>query len=97
MNLQQMEYITAVDTHRHFVTAAEKCFVTQATLSMMIKKMEDELGVKIFESSKGDEGWNGKIRAKGDIVQEDVYVYKVNFIDIWGSNHSASGQVNLIK
>ena len=52
MNLQQMEYITAVDTHRHFVTAAEKCFVTQATLSMMIKKMEEELGVKIFDRSK---------------------------------------------
>lgn len=52
MNLQQMEYIVAVDTHRHFVTAAEKCFVTQATLSMMIKKMEEELGVKIFDRSK---------------------------------------------
>lgn len=52
MNLQQIEYIVAVDTHRHFVTAAEKCFVTQATLSMMIKKMEDELSVKIFDRSK---------------------------------------------
>lgn len=52
MNLQQIEYIVAVDTYRHFVTAAEKCFVTQATLSMMIKKMEDELSVKIFDRSK---------------------------------------------
>lgn len=52
MNLQQLEYIIAVDTHRHFVTAAEKCFVTQATLSMMIKKLEDELDVKIFDRSK---------------------------------------------
>ena len=48
MNLQQLEYIIAVDTYRHFVTAAEKCFVTQATLSMMIKKLEDELGVKVL-------------------------------------------------
>ncbi len=52
MNLQQLEYIVAVDVHRHFVTAAEKCFVTQATLSMMIKKLEDELDVKIFDRSK---------------------------------------------
>lgn len=52
MNLQQLEYIVAVDTHRHFVTAAEKCFVTQATLSMMIKKLEDELDVKLFDRSK---------------------------------------------
>ncbi len=52
MNLQQLEYIIAVDTHRHFVTAAEKCFITQATLSMMIKKLEDELEVKIFDRSK---------------------------------------------
>ena len=52
MNLQQLEYIVAVDTHRHFVKAAEQCFITQATLSMMIKKLEDELGVKIFDRSK---------------------------------------------
>lgn len=52
MNLQQLEYIAAVDTHRHFVRAAKACFVTQATLSMMVQKLEDELGVKIFDRSK---------------------------------------------
>lgn len=52
MNLQQLEYIVAVDTYRHFATAAEKSFVTQPTLSMMIQKLEDELGVKIFDRSK---------------------------------------------
>jgi LysR family transcriptional regulator, hydrogen peroxide-inducible genes activator len=52
MNLQQLEYIIAVDTYRHFVTASEKCFVTQATLSMMIKKLEEELNVRIFDRSK---------------------------------------------
>lgn len=52
MNLQQLDYIIAVDTLRHFLRASEKCFVTQATLSMMIKKLEDELGVKIFDRSK---------------------------------------------
>ncbi len=52
MNLQQLEYIIAVDRYRHFVTAAEKCYVTQATLSMMIKKLEEELGARIFDRSK---------------------------------------------
>jgi LysR family hydrogen peroxide-inducible transcriptional activator len=52
MTLTQLEYITAVDTHRHFVLASEKCFVTQPTLSMQIQKLEDELGVKIFDRTK---------------------------------------------
>ena len=52
MNLQQLDYIIAVDTHRHFLQASKKCFVTQASLSMMIQKLEEELGVKVFDRSK---------------------------------------------
>lgn len=52
MTLQQLEYIIAVDDHRHFAKAAEKCFVTQPTLSMMVQKLEEELGLKIFDRSK---------------------------------------------
>jgi LysR family hydrogen peroxide-inducible transcriptional activator len=52
MVLQQLEYIVAVDTHRHFLRAAESCYVTQATLSMMIKKLEEELDTIIFDRSK---------------------------------------------
>jgi LysR family hydrogen peroxide-inducible transcriptional activator len=52
MNLQQLEYVLAVHQHRHFARAAEKCNVTQPTLSMMIMKLEDELGVKIFDRKK---------------------------------------------
>lgn len=52
MNLQQLEYILAVDQHRHFAEAAKHCHVTQPTLSTMIQKLEDELGVKIFDRSK---------------------------------------------
>lgn len=48
MTLQQLEYIVALDTCRHFVTAAEKCFVTQPTLTMQVKKLEEELGIRIF-------------------------------------------------
>lgn len=52
ITLTQLEYIVAIDEYRHFATAAEKCFVTQPTLSMQIKKMEDELGVIIFDRSR---------------------------------------------
>ncbi|QNA42936.1 hydrogen peroxide-inducible genes activator [Lacibacter sediminis] len=52
MTLTQLEYIVALDTHRHFAVAAEKCFVTQPTLSMQIQKLEEELGVKIFDRTK---------------------------------------------
>ena len=52
ITLTQLEYIVAIDEYRHFATAAEKCFVTQPTLSMQIKKLEDELGVIIFDRSR---------------------------------------------
>ena len=52
MTLTQLEYIVAVDTHRHFALASEKCFVTQPTLSMQIQKVEQELGVKIFDRTR---------------------------------------------
>ena len=52
MTLVQLEYIVAVDTYRSFVAAAEKCFVTQPTLSMQIQKLEDSLGAKIFDRSR---------------------------------------------
>lgn len=52
MNFQQLEYIVAVDKHKNFVKASEACFVTQATLSMMVKKLEEELETRIFDRSK---------------------------------------------
>ena len=48
MTLQQLEYIIAVEQHGYFVNAADACGVTQSTLSLMIKKLEEELDVKIF-------------------------------------------------
>lgn len=52
MNFQQLEYINAVHRLQHFGKAAEQCNVTQATLSSMIIKLEEELGVIIFDRSK---------------------------------------------
>jgi LysR family hydrogen peroxide-inducible transcriptional activator len=51
MTITQLEYIVAVDTYKSFVLAAEKCFVTQPTLSMQVQKLEDTLGIKIFDRS----------------------------------------------
>jgi len=52
MTITQLEYVVAVATYKSFVAAAEKCFVTQPTLSMQIQKLEDELGVRIFDRNK---------------------------------------------
>ena len=52
MNIQQLDYIIAVDRLRHFAKAAEACGVTQPTLSMMIQKLEEELEVDIFDRKK---------------------------------------------
>ena len=49
MTLQQLRYIVAVDDYRHFGKAAEACGLTQSTLSLMIKKLEEELDVTLFD------------------------------------------------
>ena len=52
MNIQQLEYLIAIDEYRHFAKAADYCEVTQPTLSTMVQRLEDELNVKIFNRSK---------------------------------------------
>ncbi len=53
MNIRDFKYLLAVADLRHFGRAAEKCFVSQPTLSAQLKKLSDQLGVKLFE-------WNGR-------------------------------------
>src|SRR5580658_3930980 len=82
MTFVQLEYIVAVDTHRHFATAAGHCFVTQPTLSMQVQKLEKELGLKIFDRSKqpvihteaGREniGQARKINSERQLIDENV-------------------------
>ena len=48
MTLQQLEYIIAIENYGYFVEAAEACGVTQSTMSLMVKKLEEELDVRIF-------------------------------------------------
>lgn len=52
MTLQQLEYILALDTYRHFVTAADHCHVTQPTLTMQVQKLEEEIGTVLFNRKK---------------------------------------------
>jgi LysR family hydrogen peroxide-inducible transcriptional activator len=52
MTIVQLKYAIAVAEHRNFTIAAEKCFVTQPTLSMQIQKLEGELEITIFDRSK---------------------------------------------
>lgn len=52
MTLTELRYIVTLAREQHFGHAAEKCFVSQPTLSIAVKKLEDELGVALFERSK---------------------------------------------
>ena len=85
MTLQQLEYVMAVYRCKHFAKAADYCNVTQPTLSSMIQKLEDELGVKIFDRSKQpikpttegmliiERAWSILVRAKQlkEVVEEE--------------------------
>lgn len=54
MTLNELRYIVSVARERHFGRAAEACFVSQPTLSVAVKKLEEELGVSLFERGAGE-------------------------------------------
>jgi len=54
VTLTELRYIVGLDKERHFARAAERAFVSQPTLSMALKKLEDELGVVLFERTRGE-------------------------------------------
>lgn len=54
MTLNELRYVVAVARERHFGHAAEACFVSQPTLSVAVRKLEDELGVTLFERGPGE-------------------------------------------
>ncbi len=70
MTITQLEYVVAVATYKSFVAAAEKCFVTQPTLSMQIQKLEEELGIKLFDRNKHPIA----ITAMGEAIVEQAKV-----------------------
>jgi LysR family hydrogen peroxide-inducible transcriptional activator len=78
MNIQQLEYIVAVDNYRHFEKAAEACFITQPTLSAMIKKLEQELDLKIFDRSTHPI----RLTSAGSLIIEQARIALRNFRQI---------------
>lgn len=76
MTIQQMEYIVALDNYRHFVKAAQSCGVSQSTLSTLLKKLEEELDVVIFDR----ESYPMKPTEVGKeiIAQARVVLYNIN-------------------
>jgi LysR family hydrogen peroxide-inducible transcriptional activator len=76
MTITQLQYVLAVAEHRNFTLAAEKCFVTQPTLSMQIQKIEDELKIQIFDRTKKpiqmtDIGEKIVAQAKNIVIEAD--------------------------
>lgn len=66
MNIRELEYLIAVDEERHFHRAAERCFVSQPTLSGQIKKLEQELGILLIERTNR----NVSMTEAGQVVVE---------------------------
>lgn len=78
MTLTELRYIVTLAQEKHFGRAAEKCFVSQPTLSVAVKKLEDELGLALFERSKGsikvtDVGQRLVDQAKSILDQVNVF------------------------
>lgn len=79
MTLTELRYIVAVARERHFGRAAASCFVSQPTLSVAVKKLEDELGVPLFERATGEVSptlIGERIVAQAQRVLEEVSVVK---------------------
>lgn len=81
MTLTQLEYALAVYKHRHFGRAAESCHVTQPTLSMQLQKLEDDLGVILFDRSKNPitptQDGEQVIKQAQNVIQEYKKIYQV--------------------
>ena len=95
MNIQQLEYLIAVDKYKHFGNAAQACFITQPTLSAMIQKFEDEMDVKIFDRTTHpirttDVGMQLVVEAKKVIDAINELRSKANLL-----NNVLAGKLNL--
>lgn len=95
MNIQQLEYLIAVDKYKHFGNAAQACYITQPTLSAMIQKFEDEMDVKIFDRTTHpirttDVGAQLIIEAKRVIDAINELKSKANLL-----NNVLAGKLNL--
>ena len=90
MTLTELRYVVAVARERHFGRAAESCSVSQPTLSISIKKLEDELEVRIFERGTSDVS----VTPIGDEIvrQAQAVLDQVASIDMYGKTTPTLGK-----
>ncbi|MCE2963499.1 MAG: LysR substrate-binding domain-containing protein [Chitinophagales bacterium] len=89
MNLRKIDYILAVAEYRHFELAAEKCYITQSTLSTMIAKFEDEIGLKIFDRKKKPLD----ITQEGHTILGQLRTIRTNFNQLEEMAHEIRGEI----
>lgn len=98
MTIVQLNYVVAVDNLRHFGEAAQYCHVTQPTLSMQVHKLEQELGIKLFDRSKQPviptEGGKEVIAQARKILAE--FEVLRNIVDSRQGTHSGELKVGII-
>ena len=102
MTIVQFQYILAVAQYKNFSVAAEKCFVTQPTLSMQVQRLEEELDVLIFDRSKkpirvtevgekilkqAESIVNESERIKSIIAQHKGFIYRSHLGDCFCSHN----------
>jgi len=86
MTLIQLEYLIAIDTHRNYASAAKHLFVTQPTLSMQVKKIEDDLGVMIFDRSR-------KPVLTTDIEREIIHQARIAVTEVYKIKELVTDQI----
>jgi LysR family transcriptional regulator, hydrogen peroxide-inducible genes activator len=89
MNVQQIQYVLAVAEKRHFETAAESCFITQSTLSTMISRLEDEIGIKIFDRKRKPV----EITNEGQIIIDQFRIIQLEILRFQEITKEIKGEV----
>lgn len=90
MNIRQLDYILAVAEYRLFELAAAKCFITQSTLSTMIAKFEDEIGIKIFDRKKKPL----EVTLEGQAILEQLRLIRGNFSQLEEMTQEIRGEIH---
>lgn len=89
MNIQQFHYILALSETRHFEKAAEMCHITQSTLSTMISKFEDELGIQVFDRKKKPI----EISIEGEAILEQIKKIKKEIDGLSALTQEIKGEI----
>ncbi|MCQ2218649.1 MAG: LysR substrate-binding domain-containing protein [Paludibacteraceae bacterium] len=95
MTIQQLEYILAIEKHRHFVKAATACGITQSTLSSMIHKLEEELDIVIFD--RNSHPIRPTMAGEQILKQAQIVLYHANQLKEFSLNERkrATGKIRL--